>query len=341
MTLSADQRATLELLLGRGQTYADLSQLLDASEAEVRERARSALEEIGGADPDRNVELTDYLLGQADPISRADVVRHLREDGADHRLATELAAKLKQLVPDADLPRLPGEPRAGRFLRRDPSGEPAGGGEAAASRLSPSQARLLVALGAGAVLLVAIVLAVTGAFGGDGGGVASPTPGEAADEEVTRVALSPPDGGRAGGEAVFGLTGADTVYVDLDIAGLEQPAEDESYVLWLLLNRNQGWPLSPLPIGPNGVFRERLAIPTGLLPLVAQVRFVEVALAGNQELADLIEAAPDQVAEGQDLDDFLLDLTGRTVLQGTIPVEEAPPGAEEDATPPEGEDEAP
>ena len=36
---------------------------------------RGALTALGGVDPDRNVGITDYLLGQADPIGRADAVR--------------------------------------------------------------------------------------------------------------------------------------------------------------------------------------------------------------------------------------------------------------------------
>ena len=85
MAITPDQQATLQLLLERGQRYADLAQLLGVDEAEVRDRARAALTELGGADPDRNVGLTDYLLGQADPIGRADASRHLREDSDDHR----------------------------------------------------------------------------------------------------------------------------------------------------------------------------------------------------------------------------------------------------------------
>ena len=115
--LSADQQAMLQLLLERGQRYADLASVLGVDEAEVRSRARQALTELAGADPDRNVGLTDYLLGQADPIGRADAVRHLKDDPEDLSLATELSQKLLLLAPEADLPRPPGEerrPRAGR-----------------------------------------------------------------------------------------------------------------------------------------------------------------------------------------------------------------------------------
>ena len=139
MALTADQQATLQLLLVRGQRYADLAALLGVEEAEVRGRARAALTELGGADPDRNVGLTDYLLGQADPIGRADASRHLREHAEDRALATTLAERLREMFPGAELPRLPGEPRpaaaAARRRRRaaGPSPTRRRGGAAAAS----------------------------------------------------------------------------------------------------------------------------------------------------------------------------------------------------------------
>ncbi len=97
----------LQLLLERGQSYEDIAGLLGGSRDDVRKRARSALEELGGSDPDREVGLTDYLLGQADPIGRADAVRHLQSDPEALALAEELTAKLRLLAPDADLPDLP------------------------------------------------------------------------------------------------------------------------------------------------------------------------------------------------------------------------------------------
>ena len=41
----------LQLLLERGQSYADLASLLGVDEAEVRARARATLTELAGADP--------------------------------------------------------------------------------------------------------------------------------------------------------------------------------------------------------------------------------------------------------------------------------------------------
>src|SRR5918998_1289357 len=107
MPLKADQRAMLQLLLERGQSYDDLASVLGVSSDEVRERARDALQDLGGADPDAEVGLTDYLLGQADPIGRADAVRHIQSDPDTAALAARIAAQLQLIAPDADLPDLP------------------------------------------------------------------------------------------------------------------------------------------------------------------------------------------------------------------------------------------
>src|SRR5262245_54782355 len=97
----------LQLLLERGQSYEDIASLLGGSRDDVRRKARSALEELGGADPDSEVGLTDYLLGQADPIGRADGVRHLQSDPDALSLAEEIEAKLRLIAPEAEMPDLP------------------------------------------------------------------------------------------------------------------------------------------------------------------------------------------------------------------------------------------
>jgi hypothetical protein len=343
MALSTDQKATLQLVLGRDQSYKDLSELLGVEEDEIRERARSALHELAGADPDRNVGLTDYLLGQSDPIGRADAVRHLREDADDRRLAGELVAKLREVVPDADLPRLPGEPRAGRFLGRARSGEGAPAAEGAAgmrlgTRFSARQSRLLVGLGAAAVLLVAVVLGIAGAFGGGDDGVAATAVDNGSDEEVTRVVLSATNDGQASGEAVFGLTSADTVFVDLDINRLEPPPDDQTYVFWLMVTRQQGYPLTPVVVAPNGSFQERFPIPSSVLPLVARVQFVEVVRTSNERLARDIQRAQRRTQDATELSDFLIEVPGRTMLRGEVPVTEQTPDVEPDGDQDNGED---
>jgi hypothetical protein len=113
VALTDEQRAMLQLLLEGGQGYDDIGSLLGIGPDEVRSRARAALREIGGADPDAEVELSDYLLGQADPIGRADAVRHLQADPEANALAQRLVQNLRLLAPKARLPEIP-EPRGGR-----------------------------------------------------------------------------------------------------------------------------------------------------------------------------------------------------------------------------------
>src|ERR687898_2849159 len=107
MPLTADQRAMLQLLLERGQSYDDIASLLGTDREGVRDRARAALTELAGSDPDAEVGLTDYLLGQADPIGRADAVRHLQADPESAKLARELVEQLREVAPEAALPQLP------------------------------------------------------------------------------------------------------------------------------------------------------------------------------------------------------------------------------------------
>ena len=321
MAMTPDQRATLQLLLERGQTYSDLATLLAVDEAEVRDRARAALTELGGADPDRNVGLTDYLLGQADPIGRADASRHLRDDPGDHALATALSERLREMFPDAELPRLPGEPRSG------PLGSPPSAAFARGRRrwrgsagLTPSQTRLVVVLGSAAVLLIAVVLAVTGAFGGgdddesSAAGEETTTAAAApADEQaIERVALRPTSGGNASGEALFGLATGDQPFVEVAIDGLDPAPQGEQYVIWLMLTRTQGYPLSPIDVDQQGSYSNRFPIPSAVLPVVARVRLVDVSIAPAKEIRQVVRGALEDSS-------LVLDKPGRSVLRGTIP----------------------
>jgi hypothetical protein len=246
----------LQLLLERGQSYADLASVLGVDEAEVRVRARAALTEIGDADPDHRVGLTDYLLGQADPIGRADAVRHLKEDPADLALATELSQKLLLLAPEAELPRLPGEERrprprrsrggarsrlrAARLRRTGPDGAPVADGAPAATqaRLTKRQTQLLVGLGSvGIVLLVVTVLVVTGAFSGNG-----------------ETATPSPNGGATSAGA-------------------------------------RGFPLSSVKVSKSGDFQNAFQIRSGLQPLLPQTQSVYVTLAKKQVVLKAIKTA--------------------------------------------------
>jgi hypothetical protein len=201
VALTDEQRAMLQLLLEGGQGYDDIGSLLGIGPDEVRSRARAALREIGGADPDAQIGLSDYLLGKADPIGRADAVRHLQADPEANALAQRLVQNLRLLAPKAQLPEIP-EPRGGRRTPAPspsptPAQAPAAPGPAAPApstaqargpgfaasaagffsglgRLQGRRRTQLIATLAAALALVIVLVVVLAGGDGDGGNDCKP-----------------------------------------------------------------------------------------------------------------------------------------------------------------------
>jgi hypothetical protein len=253
----------LQLLLERGQSYDDLASILGGDAADVRSRARAALTELAGADPDRNVALTDYVLGQADPIDRADAVRHLKDDPEDLEMVSELAQKLRLVAPEAQLPRLPGEERQPR--QRRPIGERA---PAPLRRLMPArrekaereprttlsrrQSQGIVLGACAAVLLTVGILAIAGVFSGDSG---------SADAGTTSNAST----------NASATSGKPQGYPLLPIAGPDGPGQAK--------------------LASDGSFKDSIPIPTAVQPILANVQAVAITLSKNAEVSQAIKRA--------------------------------------------------
>jgi hypothetical protein len=306
MTLAADQQAMLGLLLEKGQSYADLGTLLGIPEAEVRERARAALTELGGADPDRTVGLTDYLLGQADPIGRADAVRHLRDDPGDRALAERLLAQLQAIAPGADLPKLPGEPRTAPHLRAPKLPRPGGDGAAPRIRstLSQRQTRLIVAVGVGAAIAAVVVLAIAGVFSGGGSSSSSSTAGGAGTtassgggssgggnggggtQSLTPIRLKGVGGSPGVGLATFGLATGNQPYLDVRTRGLPQAPSGQVYSVWLVVDpaRRQAYPVAPLTQN-----HQQFQIPAAVTPILTSIKAIDVSVSSVQALRSEIK----------------------------------------------------
>jgi hypothetical protein len=323
MPLTADQRAMLQLLVLREQSYADIASLLGTDEPGVRLRARQALTELGGADPDRNAALTDYLLGQADPIGRADVARHLRQHAGDRELAATIAQALTMVAPGARLPRLPGGP-----ARRPPTGSlldrlselwarlrPAAPAEAEgadeALTLSRRQNAILVGIGSAAILLLFVILGLAGAFGGDDDSGTTADEGVAQiGEDIAQIPLSAAGGGDATGEATIGLASADTPYLDLTIRNLEPAPRGRSYFFWYMLGENEGYPFTPIQVPRSGTFEDRFAIPSEYIPVVQRATALDIWLSPNRKLGRNIQSAIQDVS--------FVRVPGSLVLHGPI-----------------------
>lgn len=314
MSLTPDQRAMLQLLLERGQSYADLAGLLGGDEAGVRDRARAALTALAGRDPDGDVSLTDYLLGQADPIGRADAVRHLRDEPADLAMATELVEKLRVLAPGAALPRLPGEPRRTATRERRRPRRPLPGISRLRrpqTTLSGRQGRLLVGLASGAVLVIGAVLAVSGVFGG-GEDAATTTTNPDVAEEGVRVTLTAARGSEASGSAIFATASGQQPYIEFDLSGLPAPEQGQAYVAWLMFNERAGHPLTPVQPDAGGGYRARVPLQGFQVPLAQRSRFVDVSLSDAVSLNELLQRALENTNP-------VIPYEGRSLLRGEIP----------------------
>jgi hypothetical protein len=331
MALRGDQRALLQLICERGQSYEDISGLLGVSVGDARRQAREALTEIGGADPDADVGLTDYLLGQADPIGRADAVRYLQSHPDTLALARRIEEGLREIAPAAELPKLP-EPRGRRARAATP---PPGEAEEAPSA-SPSrgpafgsrQGRLIAAVAAAGVILIFIILAIAGVFSGgsDEGSSTSASDSTSttsqSESNITTVRLSPVGGSGVGGTAKFGLVNQSQLYVDLAIQGLDpSPPKGTINLVWLMVGDAGGYPInnpaqSPIVPDENGNYSGRIAVPTPVAVTVGnQATAVRVSSSSVKDVA----AAAKQASKAKNQTP-ILPFIGTNLAAGDIPL---------------------
>ena len=312
MALTDEQRSLLQLLLEGGQGYDDIGSLLGMAPDEVRSRARAALTEIGGADPDAQVGLSDFLLGKADPIGRADAVRHLQNDPEANALAARLLTQLRLLAPQAELPEIPA-PKGGRAASRPPPEAQRPGHPASASRPpagSPARCAARAPRSGGTRWSRSASRRAAGAGRGarDRGrlrrrrrrwrGRGDRDHRDRGDtEDLTIVHLTPLDGDSgASGQAVFAQA-QDQPLLQINLTGLEPAGQDQNYIVWLYNSDRVAFPLARDQVGENGNLTGAAAIPQEILPLLAQFGCVDVSLASNAETQEALQ----QAVEGQTL----------------------------------------
>ena len=166
--------------------------------------------------------------------------------------------------------------------------------------------RVLWAVGAGAIAVLALVLALT-VFSGDDddGGVTPPVD----REEAVTVELTPVGGSRATGTVTI-IRLADQPTLDLAIRGLEPSGPDESYVLWLVGSGARSLPVAFQAVGEDGEISGRTPIPgaaTGLLP---NFDTAELTLTAKRDAAAAIREGGQSGA--------LPERVGRVVLRGSL-----------------------
>ena len=134
------------------------------------------------------------------------------------------------------------------------------------------------------------------------------------------MALRPVSGGNASGTAIFGLATGDQPYVDVSVKGLDPAPADRTYVIWLMLTGDKGYPLSPLAVSENGTLPGPLSRSRPrCLPIVARVRYVDVSIAPISAIRKLVSKAIKSTA-------LVIDEPGEVVLRGRIPKAAGPAG---------------
>ena len=228
--LSAEQRAILELVLQRAQSYSALAGMLNMREERVRELAHDALVHLAPVtapkvEDDWRGQIADYILGQQSGPESTATRGHLRRSEQARAWAGSLLDSLETLYGERALPSIP----AGSRERGRRGAAPAG----PARELSPEASsalrrrRLLAAAGAFAAVLALIVLVwpVGVLTGGDGNG---------GDETGQAGAPGTDASGNAtpAGIAVVADRDGDRQGI-VQAAGLEPSAQREAYEVWL------------------------------------------------------------------------------------------------------------
>lgn len=311
MPLSEDSRALLQLLLGRGKSYSDISGLLGIDEAEVRKRATQALAEIDPSGPAPDAELTDYLLGQADPISKAEITNRISADPALKDRTDSLADQLRLLVPAATLPgavKATSKPASASTASKNVDPPESTGGRGGLGSISSHQRRLIAVLLGAALLAVVVILMVTGVFGG------SDDEGDTPEPSPTVAVLQPVGNQQGSGQVQFGFAGT-SLAANLGINDLEANQKGQGYVIWLY-GSTGAFPIYATRVGEAGAINGQIEVNEAAICLIATDVFptLRVSRVSNKDFTEALQQAR---ATGRN-NARLPEYTGQTVLEGQI-----------------------
>ena len=235
--LSAEQRAILELVLQRAQSYETLAGMLSMKEERVRELAHDALVHLAPVtapkvEQEWRGQIADYILGQqAGPESMA-TRGHLRRSEQARAWAGSLLDSLETLYGERALPSIPAGGRERERPSRREREEPRPERELSPEARSAVQRRrrLATGLAIAAGILILTVLPGVGPLdltGGDDDGNGGNSGSESAvTGEPTAEAGTP-----AGIAIVADRNGEQQVIVQA--AGLEPSQQREAYEVWL------------------------------------------------------------------------------------------------------------
>ena len=247
--LPAEQRAILELVLQRRQSYADLADMLGMSEARVRELAREALTDLSPhsaarVDDDWRGQVADYLLGQQTGPEGTATRGHLKRSEAARLWALSLIDSLDHLYRGNEIPVIPeGEATPARSRpAREPRVREPRTRERPARPLTPDaqaavkRRRIAAAAAAAAIVLFALLVWPIGLLGGDdedGGGGESADQADQPADLVGQLLLRPQEGEKGVAIAVVQEGEDGELVLIVQGRGLQRTRRGEAYEVWL------------------------------------------------------------------------------------------------------------
>lgn len=289
--LPADRRAIIELVLRRGRSYAQLSELLDMPETRVREHARGALVSLASRSADRvdphwRKQVADYLLGQQTGPEAKATRAHLRSSEAARTWALSVLDSVGHLYPAGGEPDVPdrggrrsGEPRAARPPQPTATPAPARPRAPLQARLAAPGRRRIVSGVAAVAALAGLVFLATQVFGGEDEDPTATDGTEATAEPqvVAQLILRPVGDGRGAGGAIIAEQAGQPVM--LLQARLPRIARDQAYVAWLYNDRDDAVAVAVPQVDRRGNLQALAPLPSGF----ERFGFVDVSL---QERSD-------------------------------------------------------
>jgi hypothetical protein len=267
--LSAQQRAIVDLILKRGQSYDQLSDTLGMPETRVRELARDALTSLapvsaGAVDDGWRAQIADYLLGQQAAPEAASTRGQLRRSEAARAWSRSVLDSLEHLYPKGELPAIPSgdggsapaEPKPAR--EREPSTPRAPLTPEAAAVVRRRRIAGLAA--AAAALLFALLIWPVGLLTGDDDSDGEARQAGARTEIVGQVVLraTTGDSGDAGVAIVTRRNGK--LQLNLQ-AKVEPTAQSQAYEVWLYNSPDDAKSLGAQVTDAQGNFAGRADLP--------------------------------------------------------------------------------
>ena len=282
--LPAEQRAILELVVGRGQTYDELSGMLGMPSSRVRELARDALGDLAPAtaarvDADWRGQIADYVLGQQTGPEATATKGHFKRSEPARAWAYSLLDSLAHLYPNGSMPEIPegdsspvaSAPQEPAAPAPSPAPKVGSGQSAVRSPLSPAaQAIVRRRRIIGGVLLLAIVvvgvLAIVGVFSSGGGGnktasnAPTTTTGGTPTKFLKEGVLRPVGGAKGTGIAVILQQGSQTQLV-VQATKLQPTDRQHAYEVWLYNSASDAAQLGAQFTDQQGNLQGRGAVP--------------------------------------------------------------------------------